>query len=102
MQLAGAMRGRTAGGVGATLTVEMAYRLLLLGIIRQAVRDLSDPTWRHDASYWLAHEGREWAMMVDLDTTSITSIAKGKVNEKKRRSRYRRRRSNGRSSDSIS
>ena len=80
-------------------SAETAWRCLVIAMIRQALRDLSNSTWREDAAYWLAHEGREWAMMIDLDTTVF---AKGKSNEKKRRSRYRRRRSNGRSSDGIS
>lgn len=50
---------------------EWAYRRLVGAVILRAVRDLHEPAWRYDAAHWLAHEGGEWALLLDLDVTKL-------------------------------
>ena len=50
---------------------EWAYRRLVGAVILRAVRDLHEPAWRYDAAHWLAHEGSEWALLLDLDVTKL-------------------------------
>lgn len=52
-------------------TPEWAYRRLVGAVILRAVRDLHEPAWRYDAAHWLAHEGGEWALLLDLDVTKL-------------------------------
>lgn len=50
---------------------EVAYRRLVAATILRAVRDLRIPTECYGAAHWLAHEGSEWAMLLDLDVTKL-------------------------------
>lgn len=57
---------------------EWAYRRLVGAVILRAVRDLHEPAWRYDAAHWLAHEGAEWGMLIDVDIEKWIQDTKGR------------------------
>jgi hypothetical protein len=52
---------------GSTGEGESAYRCLVLAMIQRAIRDLRLSSRRYEAADWLAHDGREWAEMIDIN-----------------------------------
>lgn len=94
------MRGRRTSSVGAGLTGETAYRGLVLAMIQRAIRDLRSSSRRYEAANWLAHDGREWAEMIDINIEE--AIRRERVKQERNRNatptsnRSRRRRSSRR------
>jgi len=82
------MRGRRTSGMTHHLTVETACRGLVMGMIRQAIRDLDTSTWHYDAAYWLENEGRAWAELIDIN---IDQVVKGQIRENRPPARSSRR-----------
>jgi hypothetical protein len=62
---------------------EFAARGLVAAVIRRALRDLHSPAWRQEAQWWLAHEGREWGMLidVDVDVDKLCKNTKGRTHD---------------------
>lgn len=91
-----------AGSItGRPVDHESAYRGLVAAMIARAMKDLQLSTWQHDAAYWLANEGTEWALLIDIDLDGITVKGQRSADSSTCSKRIRNRRSHDRHTPTL-